>query len=334
MNANGATLRSAQFRNKREDAWRDLERLLEKAEKGGLEGLTSAELLRLPRLYRATLSSLSVARSISLDRNMVDYLENLTTRAFIFVYGPKRRLGAVIADFLFDSWPRQVRAALRPALLAFIVMMLGWALGHGLTLQNEDWFYTLIGEDLAGGRTPSASSEKLRETIFQDEEQEGLGLSIFASFLFTHNSRVAMLTFALGIALGVPTLLLLFIFGTSIGALSAVFASRDLGADFIGWLMIHGTTELFAIVLAAAAGLKLGAAIAFPKALSRRDALAKAGQEAGIIILGCIVMLFIAGLIEGLGRQLIQSTTIRYAVGGVMLGMWLGYFSFFGRERR
>ena len=39
-----------------------------------------------------------------------------------------------------------------------------------------------------------------------------------------------------------------------------------------------------------------------------------------------ILMLLIAGLLEGFGRQLITDTMLRYAVGSLMLLLWLAYY--------
>ena len=68
-------LRSAQFRREREARWRELEGLIARVEKRGIRALTAKELHSLPVLYRVAISSLSVARSISLDRNVIEYLE-------------------------------------------------------------------------------------------------------------------------------------------------------------------------------------------------------------------------------------------------------------------
>ena len=78
-----------------------------------------------------------------------------------------------------------------------------------------------------------------------------------------------MLCFALGFALGVPTLLLLIQNGLMLGAFIALYDSRGLGFEIVGWLMIHGVTELGAIVLCGAAGLMLGYAIACSRRASR-----------------------------------------------------------------
>ena len=98
------------------------------------------------------------------------------------------------------------------------------------------------------------------------------------------------------------------------------------GYEFTGWLLIHGVTELFAIILAGAAGFIIGGAVAFPGGRSRLSSARHAGQRAATIAMGCVIMLVIAALLEGFGRQLINSDTVRYAVAGSTLVLWLVYF--------
>src|SRR3546814_17061275 len=86
-----------------------------------------------------------------------------------------------------------------------------------------------------------------------------------------------------------------------LGAFFAVFVPKGLGGEFGGWLLIHGTTELFAIVLAGAAGFRIGMAVAFPGRLSRIDPAVAAGCGAGGALAGVYLMLLAAGLLEGIG---------------------------------
>ena len=118
-----------------------------------------------------------------------------------------------------------------------------------------------------------------------------------------------------------------------LGAMLWVFAQRGLTAEFIGWLSIHGTTELFAILLAGAAGIHVGRSIAFPGAKSHLTAASDAGKRAALVMAGVVIMLICAGLLEGFARQLINDTGMRYLVGGSMLIFWLVYFFVFGRHR-
>ncbi|WP_119299565.1 stage II sporulation protein M [Dongia deserti] len=319
-------LKSSQFRKEREASWRELDSLVGRMEKRSTAALEPSELMRLPTLYRAALSSLSVARAISLDRSLLAYLENLANRAYFQIYGPRAGLGEVLAGFFARSWPNAVRATGRPALLSIAVTILSALAGYWLTMADMEWYYTLMPEDLAAGRSPASSTESLRAVLYDGDDADGGALSAFSSFLFVHNSRIALLCFALGIALGVPTLLLLVSNGLMLGSFFALYASRGLGFELGGWLIIHGGTELLAVALCGGAGLALADAFLFPGQKTRLQSLAERGRLAGLVALGAVFMLAIAGILEGIGRQVITDDLMRYTIGIGMLVLWSFYF--------
>ncbi|RAK64786.1 stage II sporulation protein M [Phenylobacterium kunshanense] len=318
-------LKSWRFRAEREADWRRLESLLTKAEAGGVGKLKREELLELPVLYRQALSSLSVARSISLDQSLVAYLESLCTRSYFFVYGARARLPERLARFFRRDWPAAVQALWRETLASLAITVVATVVAFVLVRGDPDWFYSFVDPGLASGRDPMATTASLRATLYQ-ETTAMEGLSGLAAFLFTHNAQIALFAFALGFAFCLPTAALLVLNGGMLGAFLALFFSRNLGVEATGWLMIHGATELFAIVLAGAAGFSIGWAVAFPGARSRVDAAAEAGRRAATAMAGVVVMLFVAGLIEGFGRQLIQLDAARYTIAAVTLAGWLVYF--------
>ena len=312
------------FRAAREGEWRRLEDILVRAEKGSLRNLPDEDLIALPVLYRGALSSLSVARETSLDLELVTYLEGLCARAYFFVYGVRTSPGKRLGAFFAHDWPAAVRAIGRETLVALFLTFVGALAGYLLVSAQPSWFGSFVPGDLAGGRDFTASPEALRQTLYHQQGTQGLGF--FATYLFTHNSQVSVLAFTLGFAFGVPTVMLLIYNGAMLGAFLALFASRGLGFELGGWLMIHGTTEIFAIVLAGAAGLKIGWAVVFPGESGRLDAAAKAGRTAALVMGGVVVMLLVAGLLEGFGRQLITLDLARYLIGALMLLLWLAYF--------
>ncbi|NJS14995.1 MAG: stage II sporulation protein M [Sphingopyxis sp.] len=320
---------ASRFRTERENDWIEFDRLLTRLEKGSAASLSTDELLRLPVLYRATLSSLSIARATSLDRALNDHLESLAMRGYFLLYGVREKRGARLLRFFTHDWPAAVRALWKETLVIALIFALGIATGWSMVTSDPEWFFQFVPEALAGGRTPQASAEYLSSTLGHgkatDEAGEG-GLHVFATMLFTHNSGVGILSFALGFAFGVPTMLLLYYNGVTLGAMLSVFAGKGLLYDFGGWLLIHGTTELFAIVLAGAAGLRIGTAMLFPGDTDRMTALSQAGRTAGKAMVGVILMLLCAGLLEGFGRQLITDTAVRYAIGGTLLIGWLAYY--------
>ncbi|MBU6207442.1 MAG: stage II sporulation protein M, partial [Alphaproteobacteria bacterium] len=142
----------------------------------------------------------------------------------------------------------------------------------------------------------------------------------------THNVEVSIMCFALGFALGLPTAFLLVQNGVMMGALIAVYAQHHLGLNLIGWLMIHGTTELFAIILAGAAGFRIGLSAIFPGAHTRMASAAQAGRATASVMIGVMLMLLVSGMLEGIARQLVSNDLARYGVGLAMLTLWLVYF--------
>jgi uncharacterized membrane protein SpoIIM required for sporulation len=328
-------LKSSEFRKGREEGWRELERLVDRVERRGMRALTLEELQRLPILYRATISSLSVARTIALDRNLLLYLESLALRAFLVVYGPRANPWQGLRAFFGSDLPAAVRSARWHILIATLALLVGAVVGFWLTVQDEAWFTSLVPSGLAGGRGPSSTRAELYDKeIFAPWPGAAESFGIFANVLFSHNTLVGIFTFGLGMAAGIPTMMLTVYQGLPLGAFIALHHNRDLTVDFLGWLAIHGVTELGALILFAAGGLVIAEKILFPGRYSRLENLAMHGRLAAQMAAGAVIMLFVAAILEGGFRQLVQSTPLRFAIGFGVGALWLAYFCFAGRGGR
>lgn len=328
-----APSRSVEFRRERERSWKELERLVAVVERGGLAALNERDLLRLPTLHRAAVSSLSVARAISLDRNLLEFLEALTARSYFCVYGVRRRPLAVVWEFAARGFPRAVRGAAPQMWLSATFLLLGTVVGFVLTRVDLANYWSFVDFGMAQGRDPAASDETLRDVLYASELDSSELLARFASFLFTHNAQVGILCFALGFAAGVPVFYLLFVNGLSLGAMSALHHARGLGLDWWGWVLPHGVTELGAIVLCGGAGLMQARALLFPGRRTRMASLAAEGRRAGLVVIGACGMLFFAALIEGFFRQLVRDVPVRYAVTVTSALLWALYFARAGRRQ-
>lgn len=329
---NAPVVGSRQFRAARESEWQRLEEIIRRCESRSVRALSDEDLLALPVLYRGALSSLSVARETSLDLELITYLENLCARAYFFVYGVRTSAGSRLAAFFARDWPLAIQSLWRETLASLAITLIGALAGYLLVANNPEWFSSFVATGLSDGRDFSASTEHLRSTLY-DRPQEG-GLAVFATFLFNHNSQVSILCFALGFAFGVPTLIVLIANGATLGAFLALFSSRGLGEELGGWLMIHGTTEIFAIIISGAAGFRIGWSVVFPGEESRLNSAMRSGRTAAIAMAGVVIMLAVAGLLEGVGRQTITVDTTRYAIGLTMLALWLAYFYLPRRDDR
>ena len=318
---------ASRFRAAHQADWERLDRLVTLVEKRSVRALSDDDLLALPLLYRTALSSLSSARATSLDRGLVGYLEQLCTRSYFQLYGVTDSPGKQITRFFLQTWPKAVQSLWRETLVAFVLTAAAVLVGYLLVHANPTAFYGIMSEAMAAGRDPTASAASLRATLHgAGPGKHDSALTTFATFLFTHNAQIAIFAFALGLAFAVPTVLLILYNGLTLGAILAVFVDKGVGGPFVGWLFIHGTTELFAIMLSGAAGMRIGIGMAFPGRQSRSDAAVDAGRTGATVMVGAVLMLGVAGLLEGIGRQTVDGDGMRFLIGGAMLVGWLLYF--------
>lgn len=301
------------------------------AEKKGLHRMDFAAARDLATLYRQATTSLAIAREISLDRALLEYLDALTARAYLSVYAPQERIGGLLNRFLRQGASQAMRRSWMFLLIGFLCMFLGGLAGYLLYFENASWFYVFIPSDLAGGRGPTASTENLRSVIY-DEDPSSSGLGAFAAYLFSHNTRIAIFIFGLGAFICAPAILLTFYNGLILGAFLALHVDRGLGWDLVGWLSVHGVTEISAICIACAGGVKLGAAVLFPGNRRRSVALQAAGRDAVKLAIVAALMLLVAALLEGFARQLVQSFEARMMLGWGIGALWLAWFLAAGRR--
>lgn len=327
-------LRSAAFRRDREQTWRQLEILIAQAERSGLHRLSAQDVTALAANYRATLSSLSVARAISLDRNVVEYLEALCARAYFVVYGPKRSALESVRWFFVSGFPGAVRDARAHVLIAALATGAGVLAGFALTTSDPNWYVAFVDPSLAQGRDPGATTEFLRDGLYAGGQQTADQLGAFASYLFSHNAQIGILSFALGAAAGLPVFLLLFQTGLMLGGFMGLYHDRGLLLDLCGWLFPHGVPEIGALILCGGAGLLFADGMLFPGRHGRLESLARKGRQAGLIAMGAVCMFMLAALIEGVFRQRVQSIAVRYAVIALGLIAFGAYFTFSGTTRR
>ncbi|HEY3586515.1 MAG TPA: stage II sporulation protein M, partial [Myxococcaceae bacterium] len=124
--------------------------------------------------------------------------------------------------------------------------------------------------------------------------------------------------------------LLIFYNGVLLGAVAAQYTVDGVGTFFLAWVGPHGVLELPAIVLAAAAGLRMGWAVVVPGEIGRPAAIREAFTPAAWLLSTSVVLLVLAGIIEGSFSQF-TARLVPYpwkiATAGVLaIGLvgWLG----------
>jgi uncharacterized membrane protein SpoIIM required for sporulation len=281
--------------------------------------------------YRRSATELARVRAFSPDRRMADFIEQSVATAHFAVYRRRRpRLKALVEAVIFGV-PHSVQTLWRYHLLSLLIFGLSTAVSFTAVMWDPDTYYLFIDREFAGGRDPSASRDSLAETLGPQETTLDMD-TLFSSMLFTNNTRVAFMCFAWGFLAGLPTIYLLIRNALMLGAFMALYFSKGLGVEVMAWLWPHGVPEIGAIILCGGAGMAIGHRLVNPGKLSRKDALHQTGVHASIVALGCVPLLMMAGLIEGIFRQSYASIELRYALIVIMLIVCIGWL-FFVRKR-
>jgi uncharacterized membrane protein SpoIIM required for sporulation len=286
---------------------------------GSVENFTAA--------YRRSATELARVRAFSPDRQLADYIESSVATAHFAVYKRRRpKVMHAVRGALFH-FPGLVRKYWAYHLAAILITAVATTIAYTSVWYDPDTYYLFVGRGLAGGRDPSASTELLRSTLGPQETSPDMD-AFFTSMLFTHNTRVAFMCFAFGIILGLPTIYFLIVNGLMLGAFTSLFVQRGLGIEYFAWILPHGVPEFGAIFLCGGAGLALGHRILNPGNRPRSTALRLTAQDACLTALGCVPLLAMAGLIEGVFRQSYASTELRYGLFALMLiglGTWIAF---------
>lgn len=302
--------------------WDEFQQMAERAARAGLDSFAARELPDFAARYREVAADLARARTYRAEPQVLVRLERLVAAGHNALYRDERRTGLRMWQFIVRECPAAVVEAWRPVLLAFLVFTLP-AAGGFLLLRERPALGTEVLPDVVLERAEAGQERQQEGKGYVEEKAERRPL--MASMIMTNNITVAFYCFAGGIFAGVGSLVLLAYNGLSIGAISGHFANAGLLGYLWTFVIGHGVLELFAIWVAGAAGFLLGRALIAPGDLPRGEALTLAGRVALRMIGVVVVLLVIAGLIEGFLSASTQPLAYRLAVSAASLVLLLVY---------
>ncbi len=285
------------FVTDRENTWAALSQLLA-AHTSRRDQLSEDELRWLTRAYRTAAADLALARREFPGHSVVTRLDGLVRQSYALINRDAAPLddtdgsdiGAWVGWRTFATRRYWQLVASRPMLLglcAFFllaptILVIIWA------RFDPNRAASLLPAGFSGGRDSPA------DLGFSVGQQ-----SAFASIIATNNIRVSFLAFASGVTAGIGTGYVLITNGLILGAV--IGASINAGqTDAVTALILpHGVLELSIIIVAAAAGMRIGWAIVDPGTERRSTALIREARVAVMIVIGTIPWFIVAGLIEG-----------------------------------
>ena len=301
---------------KRRPHWDRLESLLAQSDKSGLSQLSRAELQELALLYRQVAADLSVLRQDSTSRTYAAHVNQLLARAHHIIYSGRKTNLLTLFRFLRDEYPVVFQRHIGYVSASLLISLACGLLGVVLTSTRPEFMRHYVGPAMIA---TMERHEMWTQSIVSVAPME-------TSHIMTNNLSVSFAMFAGGISFGLLTLYSLYVNGMMLGVIGAACHHYGMSLALWSFVAAHGSLELPSIIIAGAAGLRLGHAMLFPGGYRWKDSVAKGGIEATRLVSGIIPLLVVAGCLEGFLSPSQAPVWLKFTVGGLLftlLLLWL-----------
>jgi len=247
----------------------------------------------LASLYIHLVNDLSYAQTYYPKSKSVIYLNNLAALTYQKIYKTKREESNRLVYFFKTEVPLIVYQNRRYILYSFLLFFVFTAVGVLSAMHDVNFVRLIMGDDYV-----NMTLENIEKGNPVAVYKGGQGWSS-AVGITLNNLKVGTVSFLLGLFAGIGTAYSLFQNSVMLGSFQYFFYEHKVFWTSVRGIWLHGSMEIFAMIIEAAAGFIFGAGILFPKTYSRITSL-KNGFKNGLKIwASTLPFTFAAGMIEG-----------------------------------
>ncbi len=269
-------------------------------------------------------NDLAYAQTYYAESKTLLYLNSLASQAHQKIYRNKKESRNRILDFWMTEFPLFFRQYHKTLGVAFLIFAAASAIGS-ISALNDSSFVRLILGDAYVNETLNNIAEGDPTAIYKGGSEIGSFLGITVN-----NIRVAFLAFSFGVITSLGTAYILFSNGVMLGAFITFFYTKDVFFEANKQIWLHGTIEIWVIIVAGCAGLIMGNSILFPKTFSRRVSFMKGARDGLKVVVSTLPFFILAGFIEGfITRYSNMPDWLAFLIIGFSLALILFYYVFY-----
>ncbi len=313
----------------RQASWEELQQLCTRIEGSRRSKLDAATLSRFSTLYRSACADLALADAYRLPPATIHYLHRLVGRAHNQLYRSRR--------FNVATWARQLLVDVPRRLFADNCLRLAFCIFWGMFLLSGIMAYTMPGySNRVMGRMWTTQLEEMYAEPIQQRDPattNPAARSGMAGFYIRHNTSIGLQCFAFGLLFGVAGLFVTASNAVLLGAAFGHMATVPQGDNFYHFVTAHGPFELTAIVLSAAAGMKLGFSLIDTGGLTRSAALRRTAVDTMPTMGAAMVMFLLAAMIEAFLSPSPAPYWVKATVAVLSAALLVVYFVVLGYPR-
>ncbi|MAO09022.1 MAG: hypothetical protein CL596_09945 [Alteromonas sp.] len=306
-------MREVAFIKQNKEKWLEFERAIFDNDFESSDALASQ--------YIQIIDDLAYAQTFYPKSKVIVYLNQLSAKAFQIIYKTKREDTNRFVLFWKTEVPLLAYQYRKFIYTAFTVFALFTSIGVISAMNDGEFVRSILGDAYV-----NMTLENIEKGDPVAVYKSGSNWGSFIGITF-NNLRVGLYSFMGGVFGGTGTIWVLFKNCIMLGSFQYFFYEKGVLWESVRGIWIHGSMEIFAIVIEAAAGLILGASILFPATYSRLESF-KRGVKVGVkILISTFPFTIAAGFLEGFVTRYSNSMPNWLSVGIII--MTLGLISYY-----
>ncbi|MCH8045058.1 MAG: stage II sporulation protein M [Planctomycetes bacterium] len=314
-------MKVVQLLDARRRNWRDLDETCSQMESRRKRKIGAVRIARFAALYRSACADLALADAYQLPPNTIQYLHQLVGRCHNQIYRSR--------SFMIRTWLAEAflvvpqRIFLEKCMWFSFVLFWGTFLGAMFLAGHPASPYPDFAKDFVGQETLNGMSKMHENSVSSGGSASKIG------WYLVNNGGIGLRCFVLGLFI-VPGIFVIAYNGATIGTVFGYMYTQPQWGTFSQFVTAHAPFELMAVVIAGAAGFKLGFSVIETGGLSRGASLRKAGRESVPLMCVFTVLFCLAALIEGTLSPSSAPYWTKALVAVISSGILMFYFAVLG----
>ncbi len=248
------------------------------------------------------IDDLSYAKTFYPKSKVTRWVNSIAAGIYLSIYQNKKEKYSRIFQFWKYELPLLFKRYHRILLFTTVLFVLFVGIGVFSSMNNPDFVRGVLGDEYV---------EMTEKNIAMGDPfgvyKDGNPFTMFVRIGF-NNIYVAFRAFIGGFTLGLFTIMIMWTNGIMLGSFQYMFFAKGLGTESILVIWIHGTLEISAIVIAAAAGFILAAGILFPGTYSRMVSFKRNAKDAAKVLISLVPIFIVAAFFESYVTHLMSAT--------------------------
>lgn len=247
----------------------------------------------MANLYIQLMNDLSYARTYYPKSKTVVYLNHLAALSYQKIYKTKREDKNRLMEFFKTEVPCLVYEYKRYLLYAFVLFFATVAMGVISAKFDKDFVRLILGDGYV-----NMTLENIKKGNPMAVYESGSNWGGFIAITL-NNIYVGARCYIYGLFGGIGTFYIFLQNSLMLGSFQYFFYEHNVFWQSVRGIWIHGSMEIFAIVIESTAGFILGASILFPKTYSRLNSFKIGFKNSFKIFLSTFPFTIAAGFLEG-----------------------------------